>query len=268
MGSAMPVRASTGRVHSVFARACNVEFEHGLVTVAIAPISPGPTTLVLDPASATDLRTLFRAGESIEWGEGSARSARVTLDFAQARRWQPARTRRALPLARVAANLDAAATAVRRRNGGEISSDRLRAALAGACRAGNGLRASRLTHRMLGLGPGSTPAGDDFLVGLCAGLDARFGRNPQQQRVRDRIAATVCANLSRTTALSAHQLRLAAAGHFNDDVLAARDALVSPALRPRMLRALSRLLSVGASSGAATCQGLRAGLAAQLGRWR
>jgi hypothetical protein len=264
----MPARGSTGRVHSVFAHACNIAFDDGLVTVAVAPVSAGPTTLVLDAASATDLRTLFRADESIEWGDGSARSSQVTLDFAQARRWHRARARRALPLARVAANLDAAVRAMRRRDCGETSSDRLRAALSGACRAGNPVRASRLTHRMLGLGPGSTPAGDDFLVGLCAGLDARLGRNPRQQRVRDRIVATVCANLSRTTTISAHMLRLAAAGDFNDDILAARDALVSSVLRPPMQRALARLWSAGASSGAAACQGLRAGLAARLTQCR
>ena len=102
-----------------------------------------------------------------------------------------------------------------------------------------------VARRLVGLGTGLTPSGDDFLVGFAS----RLGDNAARRRVRERLAAAPMADLARTNVISAHQLRLAASGQFNDDLLRARDALVSS--RSRLRSALAPLLRTGASSGAA-----------------
>lgn len=246
VGNAVPVRDWHGTVHSVFARACNVATGGGVVTIGAAPFAGGPATVVIDARGVADLRTLFRPGERFEWREEIARSPRAVLDLTRAQRWRPPPARKTLPRRRVAPRLTV-----------RLHGPRLR--LARACRAGHVLRAAALARGLIGLGPGLTPSGDDFLVGLCAGLAATAGN----RRLRARLATTLVQQQSRTTTLSAQQLRLAAAGMFNEDVLRARDALLACASRARLREALATLRAAGATSGAAACDGLLAGLAAQ-----
>lgn len=260
VGCAVPCRASTGTVHSVFARACNIAVDGALVTIGVAPFAGGPTTLVLDGNGMPDLRTLFRAGEPVEWSGRGARSPRVELDFAGAQRWRPAKPRRMPSPERTAANLRIACATPR----ADPAGGKVRDALARACREARPLRAAGLARRLVGLGAGLTPSGDDFLVGLCAGLHARVGRESDRRRLMARLCSSLRSELPRTTTISAHQLRLAASGQFNEDVLDARDVLVSSRSRHAVRAALARLVAVGASSGAAACEGLRAGLAAQV----
>lgn len=266
LGYAVPANAFAGTVHSVFARACNIAFDGGLLTLGVPPFSAGPATLVLDGGSVCDLRSLFRVGERIEWSRDRARSPRVTIDFAHARRWRPSRRRPSLSPPRIAANLRAVTRMLRGRSRGDLAGDmaapRLRLALADACRVSNPLRAEALARRLIGRGAGLTPSGDDFLVGLCAGLDVRAGR--RAEGLCARLGALLIAEQLRTTDLAAQQLQLAAFGQFNEDLLLARNALTTPHLRGSARAALTRLLAAGASSGAAACEGLRAGLSAGL----
>lgn len=249
LGCAVPLGAAAGVVHSVFARACNIELDGALVAIGTASMPAGPANVIVE-GPVPDFRDLFAAGERVEWLCDGARTGRVRLDFRHARRWRPPSPRRTLPRARIAANL--------RMPWRAPTPTHLRLALARACRERSALRAAGLARRLVGLGDGLTPSGDDFLTGLMAGLDA--GLLPER-RLRERIRAAVAQSLPRTNAISAHYLRLALCGQYNADLLCARDALVSPRLRPR--RAMTALLACGASSGAAACAGLRAGIAAQ-----
>jgi uncharacterized protein DUF2877 len=66
---------------------------------------------------------------------------------------------------------------------------------------------------LIGLGPGLTPSGDDFLIGALAMLDAL-----QQTNVHAALARAVLAGLTRTSPLSASFLRGAAAGHIGENL--------------------------------------------------
>jgi hypothetical protein len=104
--------------------------------------------------------------------------------------------------------------------------------------------------RLLGWGPGLTPAGDDVLAGFllggrAVGLDANGAR-----------AAALAMAPDRTTALSAALLWHAARGECIDEVA----AVVADPSGP----ALSALLRVGHSSGAALATGLAAAASAAL----
>lgn len=101
--------------------------------------------------------------------------------------------------------------------------------------------------RLLGRGPGLTPAGDDVLAGFLVAAQA-FGLDARRMR-----AVTEALAPGRTTALSAALLWHAARGECIDEVAAVVAALTchgSP--EP----ALGRLLAVGHTSGAALAVGL------------
>jgi hypothetical protein len=107
---------------------------------------------------------------------------------------------------------------------------------------------------LLGRGPGLTPSGDDVLAGFLVGAVA-FG--VEAAALRHAISALAPA---RTTALSAALLWHAARGECIDELAAVAAVLTGqPAElggREQAGRAVSRLLSVGHSSGAALATGL------------
>jgi Protein of unknown function (DUF2877) len=106
--------------------------------------------------------------------------------------------------------------------------------------------------RLLGSGPGLTPSGDDVLAGFLAGAFA-FGLDAAALRQAIAVLAP-----ARTTALSAALLWHSARGECINE-LAAVVALLTGQRRPgpeEPGRAVSRLLSVGHSSGAALAMGL------------
>ena len=129
-----------------------------------------------------------------------------------------------------------------------------------------------LALRLLGAGPGLTPAGDDVLAGLLLGLAA-------YPELRDPLAAAVLHQApSRTTWLSAELLRHAADGHGIPAAVAVADALAGPGTGQtldsdsdsdndndrftgggrdsNLDAAVVRLLAVGHTSGRALAQGL------------
>ena len=106
--------------------------------------------------------------------------------------------------------------------------------------------------RLLGRGPGLTPSGDDVLAGFLVGA-AAFGLGVAP--LRDAIAALAP---TRTTVLSAALLWHAARGECIDELAAVAAALTSLRRSDSVTAAgaVSRLLSVGHTSGAALALGL------------
>lgn len=122
------------------------------------------------------------------------------------------------------------------------------AALRGAVRRADLDAALRTASRLIGLGPGLTPAGDDVMAGTVAGL-VLLG-HPSA----DRFAAGVYALTSgRTTELSRALLRHAACGRVSGEFGGVLHALVGE--RP-LMPAVASLLSSGSTSGRALALGL------------
>jgi hypothetical protein len=122
------------------------------------------------------------------------------------------------------------------------------AALRGAVRRADLDAALRTATRLIGLGPGLTPAGDDVMAGTIAGL-VLLGHP-----AADRFAAGVYALAAgRTTDLSRALLRHAACGRVSGEFAAVLHALVGE--RP-LMPAVQALLSTGATSGRAMALGL------------
>jgi hypothetical protein len=103
---------------------------------------------------------------------------------------------------------------------------------------------------MIGLGPGLTPAGDDLLCGVLAGLTL-LG-HPQAGRIGAGILALAP---GRTTDLSLALLRHATLGQVNSELGTVIQALAGTG---RLHGALERLFAVGHTSGIALGLGLSA----------
>lgn len=108
-------------------------------------------------------------------------------------------------------------------------------------------------ERLVGLGPGLTPAGDDVLVGA---LTARPGGG-----LAEAVDAVLAAGPARTAALSAALLDQALRGYGLPQLAALLRALGGPPGAP-VARAVEDLLGVGGTSGAAIGHGLLLGLRA------
>ena len=264
IGHLVPPPPWRARVHSVFARACNVACGELLLTIGTRAVGAGPTTLVLAGESG-DLRDRFAEGERVDAFDGRVRSARVELDLARARVWQPAERG---PLAS-SAEIESRARRIHARleqrraaqpNVLDRQARAVTAALAAACATLDGANASVQLDRLIGWGEGLTPAGDDFIVGLLAGLDALAQGDPLRLRFRDSLAARVAARTQRTTPVAAHALRLAVAGAWSARVDQLLAALCCSEGAHDAEAALDELLALGATSGADTASGIVAAL--------
>ena len=183
--------------------------------------------------------------------------------------WRPAEAGPSLPPARIRAHLRNARLRLAQRRGTHASvvdgvAAPVVAALRDACRALDRDQAERQVDRLIGWGEGLTPAGDDFLIGLVAGLDALVQDDAGRRRFHGALAAMLCSRAQRTTPIAAHYLRLAAAGHYTEPLVRLRTALLCEEDGDAVEAALRSALAVGATSGADTVGGLLAGLLAWL----
>jgi Protein of unknown function (DUF2877) len=269
IGYLVPGLSFVGTVQSVYARACNIA-SHGLLLTLVAPgISDGPTVLVLGGDRVADLRTCFRVRDRVVRRNGRLTSPGADVDLAHAASWHPDSEPVIADLAQVTANhrIAAARLAARLdRNASVIHCDGrvVCARVEQACRDGHFERALLDAVRLIGWGEGLTPAGDDFLVGLLAGLDALAKGSAIRAAFLTGFRAGLAAHADRTTEIAAHYLRLAAGSHFGADLRRLRNALLSSSDVARVGHLADDALAVGATSGADQVAGLLAGISAWL----
>jgi hypothetical protein len=102
--------------------------------------------------------------------------------------------------------------------------------------------------RLVGLGPGLTPAGDDFLCGFLAAAYSRCVARPAPSRRLASFAEAMRPLLGGTTDISAAFLRSALAGRFSRPLAALAEACAD-APDGDLDSAILRLAEVGHSSG-------------------
>ncbi|GII54585.1 hypothetical protein Pth03_29740 [Planotetraspora thailandica] len=138
------------------------------------------------------------------------------------------------------------------------------ALLASGCRAGSLTDGITAAERLIGLGPGLTPSGDDMLCGLLIAL-RHFGvatGTPRAVWLADWLAAAVTYDArTRTTPISATLLHCAARGEGSPEVMGLLRGLAG--LQP-LEPAAGRLLRLGHTSGADIAWGVHIGLSAVL----
>ncbi|MFF0473207.1 DUF2877 domain-containing protein [Streptomyces sp. NPDC004284] len=269
-----------GSVHSVFTRVVNLLTPDGtLIALAARDAGDAPRTLVTEVAAWTGQG--LEAGRSVAFANGNIALGRphplrpLRLTTAGARPWHPvAPSLAALPpggFAAAAALVDRLCRTYGPPGGmlgpgpgaGPMETavahalDKGRRTLVAGVRAGDGDGIRRGVLGLLGLGPGLTPAGDDFLTGLAllAALPgSRLTGFPPV--LRDVLAG----HGGRTTALGLATVSEAADGRARSELLDLLRLLAE--LRPaRDLNApVRKVLAIGHTSGGDTLSGLAAGL--------
>ena len=252
-----------GSVAMVHASAVTVDVDGELVTVARCRTGGLPTGILVD--DAFEPRALgIRPGDDVALEPWSLRLAGIVVDLRSAATWSPVLPRHGRPddaLERASALRSAAREAdPRTRRDGAPSDpvaadfDLRRALLAGALGRGDESGVVAAGLKLIGLGPGLTPSGDDVLVGLGAVLAATG--DPLAVRVTPRWAE---AAPDRTTNVAAAFHRSAARGQFaervHDLVAILLDGKVG-----EIPAAVTRAASWGATSGFDLLDGMAIGL--------
>lgn len=274
-------------------RACRVIASFPVATYVEVPGVPEPRVVALVTSGAVRLpNAVLLAGDRTAPGAGAAPLPVVKVGacgsvggggltvaglHVQVRRWwDPAPVLGPISAARLAAGTDRlqriCADSPR---GPGLSGCDGPAELARRCVAGDLPGAVEAAERIVGLGPGLTPSGDDMLAGLLLALRLLGGAIPGGAAPVDRArhaggpvwladwlgAAVVADAGGSTTALAATLLHCAARGEAAGEVAAVLHGIAG---REPMDAAAYRLLATGHTSGADLAWGLVAGCRAAL----
>ena len=245
--------AGFGIVHSVFAHAVNVLIREEMWTLLTSDKADLPFGIRV--ASADFDVFGFRNGDPVNVRAGfvsigSGSTCRV-VDCRAAPRWLPERHNKTEP--GLAARLAVVAAAASDRSWHESASmaQAVRSALEVSADLGHVLA------KVLGRGPGSTPSGDDVLVGILAVL-----RSPRSGvagvRAAESLSRAILPLLWTTSDVSGELLRQAVGGLFSRDVHELLFALLENPAPQQLRNTIRRVIETGATSGADTCMGLLA----------
>lgn len=261
-------RLSTGTVHSVYRRTVNLTGNSAMLSLQAAASPVSPISLISD-LSADGLNALsLNPGDRVRFGPDFFDIRKSTcafrFSFADARRYDlklsGSLDRRSLSTlsSRVRSALSLAETGgfsllfqEGKENGTELSLTLLAAKkhiLLGSqlCLAGKYPEAAEELSRLIGLGTGLTPSGDDFLCGVLAGICLSGKKDhPVSRCLRERISA----RLSDTIDISAAFLSCALSDQFSLPVNSLRQT-------PSPEEILASFGEIGHSSGTDTLCGI------------
>jgi hypothetical protein len=258
--------AAHAEVAAVFERSLYLRREDMFVCLGEPAIDNGPLTLIADVGASRPLSALgFCPGEPASISDRCITigcSARFT--FERCELWRPPRW----PLPRSFVELADVGHAIARLSAIEAPEEgfgrlycrhesgaaetpltriaRQRIArftfwLRGALEAHHVPQSSQPIQHLIGLGPGLTPSGDDFLTGALALLDALAERKAHAALAH----AIAVAPRGLTSALSDCLLRAAAAGHVSENLCCA----VSAVIADEADKAVAAIRKIGHSSG-------------------
>jgi len=254
-----------GTVHSVFPTACNIAVGELLVTVHDAGKQHTPTSVRVGTDASTVWSPAVRIGDRAVCRSGTLGFGRHTLHLRRLPVWSPALIARwAQPsparvdqLAR-ARETHVSAGSAPTTPGLKSAARELQATLRE--RPPHGTDVDPVVRRLIGAGPGLTPAGDDVLVGLLAALYRGGSAVSFATAAFSCLSQAIPRYIHRTTDVSAHYLRLATRGFFGEPLTNLIDAVVGDASTEEVHSRMSAVLSVGATSGADALLGVLLGL--------
>jgi hypothetical protein len=261
-----------GRVHSVFERVVNVEGAGvQLFTLACRDLDNGPNTIVIDGSGFGT--TGIAADDPVAVAEGTLMVGHFTvIVLTGAAGWNCALPAYSGDDARLRANLRCVESHLEQygEGGGMVASPGEESPFVDTVTAALRLRARMLmlalsraniesacahAKSMIGLGPGLTPSGDDFLVGLFAVLNVPGSPcNSLRSACSD-----ILAGAGRwTNAISLTALTQAANGCVRESIAALMTSLMYGP-RDRLLASLDRVLAIGSTSGTDLVAGIVSG---------
>lgn len=274
IGEAVPLGSFNGAVHSVFRHACNLALDGGrLVTLLSAHLPDQPQAVRLDtPPEFSFDEAGLRASDQAACREGTLRLAGAALrvDLRGAAIWRDQAQAHLVDLNRP--EVWRAFSAVRAvtehyqpiDGPGILGPDAFqtaRAALSEAARQLDAAGAERAALPLIGLGPGATPSGDDFLVGWLCGLWSASAGEAGREAFCVETGTRIAGLGYRTTLISRSYLEQAALGRASR-LLIGLIAAIADGKSDGEIEAISAAaLRVGHTSGRDTVIGLLAALA-------
>jgi len=108
---------------------------------------------------------------------------------------------------------------------------------------------------LIGIGPGSTPSGDDVLVGYLGGLELLAPTNSRARRLYTEYRKVLIDAIQFTSPISRAHLEWAIQGFFSESLLELLESLKHPGMK-KIEPCLARVIKQGASSGTDTILGL------------
>lgn len=269
-GFGIPTGVFQGSVVAVHPRACVLALDSGaLVTLVLPVVGSLPLGITLDAPPTFLFADCVRVGAGIAARGGILRFAgsSLSVDLRDARPWRSRLTDHAIDLgmrstreawnvAMTALQADGRAAPLARLAGKSIDM------LVGASRACDIAAASEAFSRLVGLGEGTTPAGDDYLVGHFAALWSCVGEDEGRATFVARLGARLKVFAAGTHRISRVFLEAAAEGEVSERLVRLA-AQVAAGATPRAIDiAAANALDIGHSSGANGTLGLLLGSAA------
>jgi hypothetical protein len=255
-----------GSVRAVFDRSLYVALERGWVCAGPTALGAGPLNLLCEPWPAIPpIGALLQVGDVVRVEGAVLHAGRFSVPLAAAQPWHPAppgawstaslarglaALADALPpplpvdgLARLLRPADAASCATPLLASAQAPAVYLAELCADAATAGRDIAAERIAP-LIGLGPGLTPSGDDYLGGVLIAL-ALTGRTTLRDRLWDALAPHLA---TRTGDISRAHLAAAAEGLGAAPI----HALLAAILADRTLaiaECLAAVAAIGHTSG-------------------
>ena len=276
-GPGFPADHFDGWVHSVFGSAANLRLRDGrLVTLLTADHANQPRATRVDAPAGFRFEEALRAGQIAACRAGTLRfgGAAVQIELGGVWRWEE--EIRALTLQRGSADggalrialdelarhpgarvgiagavitMDGEETAPARAAGGPIG------ALIAAARELDVREASAAAARLIGLGPGLTPSGDDFLAGFLAGAWAAAAGDAARARFVEALGGEIVRRSVQTNDISRGFLDDAARGWAAEPVIRLIEGVYGGE-RVSVRAAARGVLGMGSSSGADVMAGV------------
>jgi hypothetical protein len=253
---------ASGRVLASFERVCDLVTDSGEVVALVwNGIGNGPLNAVLGGRPDAALPV----GARVAVGERLLTVGNLTVDLAHAELWDArpdwdvlrARWAQVVASARIARSSSSGIQNGSLLNRSGPAVEGAVAAFQGAWQRGARADLQSAICHLCGLGPGLTPAGDDWLAGWL--LAQHVGLVAARMReIADLIAEAVA---DRTTTLSRAFLACAVAGEADEDWHMLLQALAGcPMTNLRLHQSIDAILTHGATSGAAMLAGFFAGM--------
>lgn len=290
VGALVPTHHFSGTVHSVFHQACNVRLEsHALLTILPSEKDNVPHGIRLNTASQPTFLDLLRVGQSVACRGGILRigGTDFSIDLRTARPWdfdlkglhidlrQPAQAhswtvawselKTSRPRNDPWKIMDVFTPSKRQFGNSAASECLLRSsahtvpALLQATRDFQLEDVKASIRPLIGLGPGLTPSGDDFLVGYLAGLWSTAGNSSSRTQFLTALDRVLSETTLSTNDISCTYLRSSAKGHVSEPIAKLAQQLKRASNTSSVRTATRAALQVGHTSGTDGVLGLLLG---------
>ena len=287
VGIQVPPHSFSGTVHSVFCQACNLWLEDGTL-LTLLPREKGniPHGVRLDTSSDSVFLHALRVGQPVACRGGILRidGPDFSVDLRTAHSWHVDLKGLHIDLRRIdqaqawtiawselntyhrRSGLSGITEGFSPSEGPPAPSEVLRQqsahavpALLQATRDFQVEDAGTSIRLLIGLGPGLTPSGDDFLVGYLAGLWSTAGNSPSQMQFLAALDAEISETARSTNEISRSYLRSAVKGHVSEPIAKLAQQLNQANNMSSVTAATEAALQVGHTSGADGVLGLLLG---------